>query len=393
MREAVYRYAKALHHSIPYCIRRVYLPLISSIGLIRSFYLRLYSIYGEEYSSGTHLRFAYLGLDERILSYYTSRLFKNKVQVKREEVIPVWHAYKYFKSRSGQYDLVIIEINRFTRKHIRFESGFLLPRWLETQLIVRDSLKILSKGDVARRIRKYALTCVKSKTIEDFALFYDRMYKPYISSRHKDAAVVADYKYFHNIFRNKGTQMYFILQDGEPVAGSIDEIRYDKIRMSGLGILDGRDDLKRKGVIGALYYFQVLDYSLRNITSVLLGGTSPILTDGLTQYKLSVGAEAADKQYIGDQFLWLLPLGDTAAVRGVLKSNPFISIVKDDLYRNIFVEAENENDESSFMRFYDQTKCNNIHSTRVFCFNSSELISEWIKNSGLQAVEVFEFNL
>lgn len=393
MKKLIVEYLKKFHHFIPFGIRRVYDPFIKLARITASFLLPIYYFEGEEHTSGSPIKLAYLGRDNRILNYWVERFLRPDFQVRKTKLIPIWRVNAFFKDYAAQneVDIAIIEINKITRKFIKNKPGFILPRWLETYMMVDKSFNIMDKGDVSRRIRKNSLSAEIRNSVEDFHFFYERMFKPYISMRHKEAAVIPDYKYFLNIFKKKGSYICFIRLDGELVAGSIFAYFKGVPKLTALGIIDGREDIKRLGVIGALYYFQVIECQHQNIEKLFLGGTSPILTDGLTKFKLALGSEATEAKYFENQFLWLLPFTDSKAVREILHTNPFISLDENRLNENIFVDIDNGADEKNLIDLIEHTKSDNIHSTKVFCFNNKDLVSKWIENSQHIEVEVLDF--
>jgi hypothetical protein len=373
---------------MPFGIRRMYMPAMKLLRLIRSFAMPLSCFEGEEYSSGDYMKVAYLGWDKAIISYWLKRLFNQEKQVQVKKLIPVWEIDRYFKKNADHYDLALVEMNSWNKKFTRINSGYIFPRWLEMKMDIEKSINLMKDSDKTRRIRKHGLSVEKRYSEADFKLFYDRMYKPFISAQHKDAAVLADYKYFLNIFRRKGSQLYFIMKDGEPVAGSLHETRGNNIRMSGLGILDGREDIKKLGVIGAIYYFQALDYSQRNIKSVSIGRTSPILTDALTRFKLYLGGMAFETVHKEEEYVWLIPVFDSKAARYVLSSNPFVSITKKGYQRNIFFNPEIDKNKNDFLLKLKRTTCENIKITKIFCLTSAEILTDWIRPEESAGIEI-----
>jgi hypothetical protein len=219
------------------------------------------------------------------------------------------------------------------------------------------------------------------------------MYVPYICSRHKESAVICDLKYFLDIYRKKDAQLGFLMADDEPVAGVFTEMRGDKLRISASGILDGREDIMRMGVNSAIYFFIVHDCLNKGIDSVSIGGTSSILMDGLTRYKLSLGAEAEDLQYFYTQYLWLKPLKNTEAVRSFLKANPFINLCKEGLYRSVFIDPSEYEDKSIFFKYLHLINCGNIKGTRIYCFGNKAKIAAWVEEEGYADFEVMDFTV
>jgi hypothetical protein len=385
-------FLRSIHYSIPVSLRHFYMPLVNTIRNLKLIFPKLYYIEGEESSGGSQMKVAYVGLDERILNYWLELFFTQKTLTKTEISIPVWKIRTFLRHNAEKADLALIELNNVTKPIVNLQCGFLLPRWLEVMLNVDAPLRIRQIDTLKRRIRKFNLTCEKRYAVSDLAFFYKRMYVPYISTRHKDASVIADYIVILDLFNQKGSQLYFILKDGEPVAGAIDSVQGKILRMGVIGVLDGRQDLFNMGVVGASYYFRMLDYKERNLHLVNMGGTSPILTDGLTQYKLSLGAEIAKARDMGDLKIMLLPLRDSLAVKNVLKSNPFIYLGKKNTYRGIFCSPD-EAEKAGFLEIYKRTACDNIKETIVYCFNEVNNMSDWIEKEPGEEVKYMPYKI
>jgi hypothetical protein len=382
-----------LHTALPVSIRNIYLPAIHAFQSIRMFFPKLKILEGEEISTALPMRVAYFGLDDRILSYWTELLFAQKPSIRTTSRVPIWKVKEFIGKSEEKFDLAIVELTGITKKVIALKSGFLLPRWLDLEIDVHKPIHIKQLDTIKRRIRKYKLTFERRYTDSDLQYFYKRMYLPYISARHKDASVITDYNNFHYSFSRKKSQLFFILKDGEPIAGAIDILEgKNGIRMGSMGVLDGREDLLREGVIGACYYFRILDYQNRKINSVNLGGTSPILTEGLTQYKLSFGGEARDRKHLSSPYIMLLPVNNTAAVRKALKSNPFIYIDDINTYRGIFCNPEAADEKMDFLNIFNLTNCGNIKETIVYCFNGVSDISDWLDKELREKVRFVSYN-
>jgi hypothetical protein len=148
--------------------------------------------------------------------------------------------------------------------------------------------------------------------------------------------------------------------------------------MHAVGVLNGSDDIMRMGVIGALYYFALTDHRKNNIKRVNIGGTSPLLKDGITMFKLSLGAKVSEIQHQNSIRLKLLPLGNSPAVKDFLTSNSFTYIENEYVYCAIFKDETKEESEIKFQKLYNQTNAMSVKQTRVFCFNTHNKLSEYI---------------
>jgi hypothetical protein len=392
MRKVLFTILRKIHYSIPLPIRNLYMYFVKLVRKFRYYFLPLYIYTGNEKKTGSEIRIAFMALDNTVFYYWMNRFLEKNFRVSKKMIIPAWKWNRYFNINKENYDLAIIEINNITRKYVRPGKGFLLPRWLEMQLDTEEFMKKIKKKDIRRRIRKYSFSFEQKSSDEDFKFYHERMYTPYLIKRYKDSAVICDYNFFISIFKRKDTRMGFLLKDGDPVAGSITEVKNNKLRMSSNGILDGREDIMKMGVMGAIYYFEVLNCINKGIKSVSIGGTSPILSDGLTRYKLSMGGKAEDISRLYSQYLWLNPLKDSPALRSILKLNPFIHRINNDLYSSIFIDPQEYENKDEFLRYYHLINCRNIKSARIYCYRNTGKIAGWIKEEGYQNVQILNFD-
>ncbi|MBN2215383.1 MAG: hypothetical protein JW723_14180 [Bacteroidales bacterium] len=346
---------------------------------------------GKEKGSGELLSIIYLGWDNRIGSYWANRLLDEFLMMKKSKKIPVWRILKYLGENKENNDLVLAEMNSLTRRFVTYNHGFMLPRWLEMQLIAEDMVNGKAKNDILRLVRKHSLTYRKGLPESEFKFFYTRMFMPNLKCRHGDSAVYSKYGYMLSQFRKKGSQLCFVYKYNEPVAGLLTELKFKKWRLRSIGILDGREDLLKMGVTGAIYYFEMLDSFKKGIKAVNIGGTSPVLTDGLTRFKLRLGAMAEDIKFFDDLTLMLRILKDSSAVRSLLKLNPFVYRNKKKLYRAMFVDPDDYEDKYEFLRFFRHTQCKNIQGTKIYCFDKPEKITGWIKEEDDQNIQVFSY--
>ncbi len=379
MKNKLIRLLKRISHNISPRYRVIFMVPVNLIRKLRYYILPVYLYKGKEKFSGQPVNIAYLGWDNKISSYWMERLLEGKYEYRRKKIILFRNVPDYFYSNRDICDLALVEMNKNTRALVPPYHGFMLPRWFMMQIDTEEFVKRMEKHDVTRRIRKNELTFELRNSTEDFTFFYKRMYLPFIAKRHKESAIILDYKYYLNKFKNKQNNLDFILKDGNPVAGSYIEYIGNRIRLGGIGVLDGRDDIIKMGVIGATYYYEILNCYKKGIKSINIGGSSPIITDGLTKYKLSLGGKAEELRYFDEETIWLLPLKDSPAAKSILKSNPFIHRIENELHRAIFADPSEYGDKKEFLKFINHTSIDNIKETKIFCFGDHSEIDKWIK--------------
>jgi hypothetical protein len=85
----------------------------------------------------------------------------------------------------------------------------------------------------------------------------------------------------------------------------------------------------RHGAIGAMYYFSILEGQKMKSRYLDIGGTRPFLTDGLTRYKLGLGAEFISDHSPWKEYLWLGVNDRSTFAKEFICSNPFMYLNKD----------------------------------------------------------------
>lgn len=395
MKKNLKQYLKKIHYSIPPEIRTIYMFLINMIKKLSYIYLPVHVYSFLEKESENTFKFAYIGWDIRIANYYLTRFGNEIVPEKKRIYVFAWNINRYLRKNRLSYDAAIVEIVKYTNSFVNKETGFLMPRWLDMQLDTEVFQKKSQKLDITRRIRKHSLTFKVTTGEEDFKLFYYRMYIPFISARHKDSAVLSDYKHFRKRFKKKKGKIRLILKEDQPIAGSYIEKKWDMLQLAGVGVLDGNSEYLKMGAIGATYYFTLQECIKNGISKMHMGGTSPILTDGLTKFKLSLGAEAVNADKFGRLWLWFVPLKDSVAMRNILKSNPIVYKSKNKIYRSLFINQNDYDDKMQFIKVWNRSYCGNIERTIINCFGETDKIEEWVNEEDMKdtLISVFNFNV
>lgn len=354
-----------------------YLYLYGSYCKIRSFFLPLYVIEGLANDSSHNLRLCYFGWDHKTLGHWLKRIYQKHDQIQYIKRVPFWNIHKYLKSKKLGCHLAILELNNeHIRKYTDNEAGFELPRWVKMYLDVELSISLIKKdGDILRLIKKNALSMEKGSTDQDFQFFYDKMYKPNILARHNDGPIIEEYKLMLQVFHKCNSTIYFVIKDGQRVAGLYVQF-FERPFLHALGTINGSNDTLKMGAIGALYYFVLKDQMEQNVKYINIGGTSPLLKDGLTRFKLSLGAKVSTIQKQDSPRLKLMPLVNSASVLDFLSSNPFIYIENEKLYCAIFKDEAKEADLMNYQKLYSRSTALGLDKPRVFCFNSKNILSE-----------------
>jgi hypothetical protein len=235
--------------------------------------------------------------------------------------------------KSNNLDFVISEISPIVMKHFQNRDGYIIPEWVRMKINIDRPISEICKNsvsdfsDVKRMIRKYNLTYEMLTGKEDFIFFNEKFYLPYINKRHGEEAWIEDMVKIWEL--SPSPLLLAVMEEGVMVGASIMRKTAGSFHLMRLGLLDGNDEYRRHGVIGALYYFGILEGQKMGCQYLDVGGTHPFLTDGLTKYKINLGAEFVPSLSSTAVYLWL-GVNEHSIVAGeFMRRNPVMHVNND----------------------------------------------------------------
>lgn len=243
----------------------------------------------------------------------------------------VWEIPKLLKSHN--LDMIVSEISPITLNHFLNCNGYVVPEWITMRINIDRPMseichrRVSDFSDVLRLIRKYKLTYEILTEKESFEYFKNKFYLPYIAKRHGEEAWIEDL----NIIWSSSPSPFLIAvkENGVIVGESLIKKDEESLFLLRLGLRDGIDEYRRHGVIGALYYFSILEAQKMGCRDLNVGGTRPFLTDGLTKYKIGLGAEIVSDHNIKKNYLWLGVNENSIVAKEFIRNNPFMHLNKD----------------------------------------------------------------
>jgi hypothetical protein len=274
-----------------------------------------------------NVRFIYAGYSSIKRNYYSRLLFNtNEYSFSGRKLFSDIPA---LVNKDGT-DLVICEISPVVLKYFQKNNGYIIPEWTTTRIDIDRPMNeichrnISDFSNVLRRIRKYNLTYEILTGLKDFEYFNEKIYIPYISKRYGDEALIDDLKKFWN--SSPSPVIMAVKEEGIIVGAALIRITDESVFMIRVGLLDGNDEYRLHGVIGALYYFSIVEGQLKNCKYLDLGGTRPFLTDGLTKFKMGLGATFIPELSSQKEYLWLAVNENSSGAKDVLARNPFMHV-------------------------------------------------------------------
>jgi hypothetical protein len=234
---------------------------------------------------------------------------------------------------SANLDMAVSEISMITMDHFQKRDGYILPEIIIMRINIDKPISEICKRsvsdfpDIIRLIRKYNLTYELLTDNESFQYFNERIYLPYITKRHGDEALIED---LNRIWNSVPSPWLLAIKEEEVIVGAaLIRKSGDCIYLLRLGLIDGNEEYRRHGVIGALYYFCILEGQKMGCRYLDIGGTRPFLTNGLTKYKLGLGGEFVSDFSTTNEYLWLGVNEYSSGAREFFSKNPFMHLSKE----------------------------------------------------------------
>lgn len=242
---------------------------------------------GPAYPSGRPSTLLVAG-EEPWVNYLPRRFFSRLPERERVSFMHVWSLPGLLKRLRPYADMTIVRIDALSGR-TWFDSGYLsVPEWIGARMALgEEALSRTMKGksvrDDLRRVRKSNLRYSVSHGDEDFDFFYSSMYAPYTRARFGDLTGTAPANYLRHAFRRGG--VLFAEQDRARLAGLVYSRRGEVFRLVLVGTRKGKMGPVKMGALAALYVFAIQHARSMGCTVLDLGGSRPVLQDGVLRFK------------------------------------------------------------------------------------------------------------
>jgi hypothetical protein len=234
---------------------------------------------------------------------------------------------------SFNFDLVFSEASQITLKRFQRCRGYVIPVWAPMRIDIDRPFREIRKQRVShfsgieRLIRKYALTYKIRRDNESFKNFYHNMYKPYINKRYGDEAFIRDW---NELWKSSSSLFLIEIKENEVLSSAMLVRKSENfLHLICLGLVDGKEEYLRHGAIGASYYFALLEGQKMGCRYLDVGATRPFLTEGLTRFKMGLGAEFVSDYSPKKEYIWLGVNERSFRAQEFIKNNPFMYLDKD----------------------------------------------------------------
>ena len=223
-------------------------------------------------------------------------------------------------------DIVLLRLHRLARAAAERAGFITMPSWVDTYVDTRGAVEdVLTRNPVGRRTLKSDLRRIAREGLEprlgsggDVTTFLRELYEPYTRARWHTSYVPLPPSWVRQAPRF--CQVLWIERRGERVGGALLEPRGRELRDVAVGVLDQQDPY---GVRAAQYYFAIRHAITHGYRRLALGGSRPVLNDGVVRTKRKWGAVLTPTLQ-WDYLALALPRGPEA-LRGFLTAHPLVA--------------------------------------------------------------------
>jgi hypothetical protein len=229
-------------------------------------------------------------------------------------------------------DLALMPHHRLFRRRARRAGWLTLPSWLDTGIPLAASVEATfaaqpqgrrSRESDLRRIRRAGYEAAIVRDPGDVREFLRDWYRPYVHQRWGETCVELDAGWRRRAERY--CEVLWVMRGAERAAGVLLEEQRTELRMVVVGMIDAAE--RREGALAAAYWFAVGEAVRRGRCWLRTGGTRPVLSDGVLDFKRKWGAHV--RRVRQDAYLALRCPAWTPALRALVARHPLVTEAED----------------------------------------------------------------
>ena len=206
--------------------------------------------------------------------------------------VPLWELPRVLKRLAAQADLTIVRLDRLSGRWLFERTHLMVPEFLGTWLDVPEDPERLAHASHSLRMdlrvmRRAHFTYELSRKMEDFEVFYHKMYLPLVLNRYGEHAVIRSVSRVRRHFRRG--ELLWVCKNGRRIAAGLLQRHGSVLHYMAVGTRNGESAARKMGAMTALYHRAITYAREFGLSRMDFGGVRPVLTDGLVRYKRKWG--------------------------------------------------------------------------------------------------------
>jgi hypothetical protein len=339
---------------LPKSLRKRVFPIIQILViLLPRFFLVLnqnflqgYILNGIEKHSGKNLKILFIS-NTTPSPYILHLIYTNKPKIERNVKFNIINIKKYVSKIQSDIDAVFIKCDRFYSGFFEKQGYKIIPEWIRMIIDISEPLEsffnTLSKNakEEIRRIKKLDYTYEVSQDLEKLKLFYYNMYIPYTAWRYPETDIHTNF-YIMKHLLDQGSKILFIKYKDEYIFGGFFLKKKNFVTASYAGVMKGKFDHVKRGVIAASYYYLIIYSKLINAKIIDLGSCRPFVNDGLFNYKKKWSTKISKSEKVFSEIYSFKKCSNKEGIKSFLINNPFIYLEKNKLNTEAYKKSNKD---------------------------------------------------
>jgi len=367
---------------LPASTKHDFLTFIETLALFISRLTNIFSIYrlplyeyeGIEKKSNKKINIL-ISADKESSDYFQNLVGKNMKLKNDFGNLSLFKILKIIKENKN-YDMAILKTDIFYQKYLNHHKYLTLPEYVSFNFSQKSSVNNILTSfsqeiiDELNKDNRSETTYEISTKLNDFIMFYNKMYLPYVTWKHHSNAKIVTFSSILFLY-HQGGKILFIKEKNEIIFAGLFLERKNTIKTYYAAFMQDKFEYLKKGVTARSYYY-ILKYALKNNKlSIDFGTARPFINDGLFKYKSKWGMKLQLSPPGISQIYSLKFKNNSVSVRNFLSSNPFIFLEKKNLIGIYFIDKKNKNS------LHKKTHSNNLKGLSDIRFTSPRDFLYW----------------
>lgn len=234
----------------------------------------------------TTLCAAYVGNGSNLI-FLRNLFFRDAAAETLQSGIHPLRMYTALAKLRGSVDLLLSELPPLWAAAMPAAGPVRIPAWIRQELFITGAAHLPREveKEVARHIRRHGYAMDLTNTPQDMRVFFHDFYRPYVQSRFRHEACLADERVFMQKCQKQTLARLHV--GNRWVAGMLIRRQGAHIR---LGWFGANTDPPSPGSSEVLDTLVIRHARSNGVTRVIMGDSRPCLADGVVRYKAKFGA-------------------------------------------------------------------------------------------------------
>lgn len=247
--------------------------------------------------------------NSNIKSYLIPKIYEHPPVVLQKRIIWIPMLKKIIQKNTPAFDMCIALIPKYYIANFTNMANYRTQAYIRQKIDITSSWEETKKAfhrgpkETERKIRRYGFTCRISHDLQDFDIFYYKMFLPLMDKQYGNSVYIDTYNQLKEYFL-KGF-LLIVMDKKQPISGGLCFQEKNNIICFRVGVVDL--NYRNKGAQSAIFYFLIQYAKDHNFETVDLTLSRFLLNDGVYIAKRKWGATTSVDSSLKARVLFFIP--------------------------------------------------------------------------------------